>query len=278
MNFFLPRLVLKIFLTFTFLGNILMASDFWDPQAYSEVSTMQKRWIKNLLNQIELANYNHLLDVGCGDGGITAELALNNKSVVGIDISEKMISFAKNKYSNIDFFVKDAEEINFSKEFDAVVSFNTLHRLKNPEKAISLIQKSLKPQGIFIAVLPAIGSKILSSSIAEVDTRDKWNNYLPVKDRKNYKNTEEDYKKYLENAGFIIKKVKIIWETEQFKNKQAFCNLLKETYSKKDCIPIEEQDNFFNQIIEEYLSFMPEDHEGKVHFYFNRMEIIAQNP
>ena len=132
MNYFLSRLVLKFFLISIFPIN-LIASDFWDPQAYSEVSTMQKRWVKNLLNQIELINYNHLLDVGCGDGGITAEIALNNKNVVGIDISEKMISFAKNKYSNIDFFVKDAEEIDFNKEFDAVVSFNTLHRLKNPE-------------------------------------------------------------------------------------------------------------------------------------------------
>ena len=260
-------------------------SDFWNPHLYRESATMQRRWVDSLLQQTELRLCSQILDVGCGDGGITAQLAIEKekREVVGIDVSTKMIAFAKksfpqNQYRNLSFFEQDAEAINYKNRFDAVVSFNTIHRITKPKLALQNMFKALMPGGHMVAVFPALGSKILSTSIAVVDSRDEWKKYFKVPDRKNYFNTEDIYSKYLSEIGFIIDKVQVVWEDEIFDNRQAFFNILKVSYSQKDSLPVEKQDEFFNQVIDEYLSYMPIDHDGRVHFYFNRMEIIAYKP
>jgi trans-aconitate 2-methyltransferase len=271
---------------FTWLGqSILLGGDFWEPEVYRQSSTMQKRWTANLLKQTQLFSCDKILDVGCGDGEITAHLALEQpkRNVIGVDISAKMIDFAKksfpeNQYKNLAFFLENAENLAFSNEFDAVVSFNTIHRITNPKTALQKMFDALKPGGSFAAVFPALGSKILSTSIATVDTSDEWKQYFKIPDRKDYFNTEEAYLTYLRDIGFEVVKVQILWEDEVFPNRQAFFNILKASYTQKDSLPPEKQDAFFNQIIDEYLKFMPLDHNGRAHFYFNRMEIIAFKP
>ncbi len=286
MNINLRESLAKYILLPMCLSQTLVAeNDFWNPHMYRKSATMQRRWTETLLQKTQLHLCSQILDVGCGDGGITAQLALEQekREIVGVDISPKMIAFAKksfpsNQYKNLSFFEQDAEEINYKNRFDGVVSFNTIHRITKPKLALQRIFRALKPGGHMAAVFPALGSKILSASIAVVDSRDEWKQYFKVPDRKNYFNTEETYSAYLNEIGFIIDKVQVVWEDEIFDNRQAFFNILKASYSQKDNLPLEKQDEFFNQIIDEYLSYMPIDHNGRVHFYFNRMEIIAYKP
>lgn len=74
------------------------------------------------------------MDIGCGDGKVTAEIAelLPGGSVMGIDISEELIRFTRKnfppeKYLNIAFELMDARNMNFHSEFDVVFSNVTLH-------------------------------------------------------------------------------------------------------------------------------------------------------
>lgn len=265
--------------------TVVAGKDFWDPENYRQSATMQRRWTETLLGKVNLDPYQKILDVGCGDGAISAKLSLENldRIVVGIDISPKMIDFAKNsfsepQYKNLSFLEGNAESIPFENDFEAVVSFNTIHRVPNPKIALQQMYAALKPGGLFAAVFPAMGSRILSDSIAKVDTKPEWSKYFEVYDRKEYSNTEEAYVSYLSDIGFIAKKVQILWEDEIFENRQAFFDILKVSYTQRDRIPAKEQDKFFNEILDEYLKMMPLDHTGKVHFYFNRMEIIAAKP
>lgn len=265
--------------------TLIAGKDFWDPGIYRQSATMQRRWTEALLSKVNLDPYQKILDIGCGDGEITAKLSLEklDRIVIGIDISPKMIAFAKSsfsepQYKNLSFLEGNAEAIQFENDFDAVVSFNTIHRLPNPQIALQQMYAALKAGGLFAAVFPAIGSKILSESIAKVDTKPEWSKYFEVYDRKEYLNTEEAYSGYLSDIGFIREKVQILWQDEIFETRQAFFDILKASYTQKDSIPAEKQDKFFNEIIDEYLIMMPLDHEGKVHFYFNRMEIIATKP
>ena len=58
----------------------------------------------NFLNKISFDNRSRVLDIGCGDGLITNEIAtiVHDDCVIGTDLSEQMIEFASKKYVNQD--------------------------------------------------------------------------------------------------------------------------------------------------------------------------------
>src|SRR5579864_3250079 len=87
----------------------------WSAADYASNSTVQQTWARELIAQLKLRGNERILDVGCGDGKITAELARSvpSGSVVGIDASPQMIDFAIRKFSipNLGFRVLDARQI-----------------------------------------------------------------------------------------------------------------------------------------------------------------------
>lgn len=90
----------------------------WNPADYAANSSAQQSWARELIVKLQLRGDEQILDVGCGDGKVTAEIAgiLKNGRVSGIDSSPQMIGFARKtfpraKYSNLDFQVMDARRI-----------------------------------------------------------------------------------------------------------------------------------------------------------------------
>jgi ubiquinone/menaquinone biosynthesis C-methylase UbiE len=125
---------------------------------YSSNSSAQKNWGFELLAKLNFKGNERVLDVGCGDGKLSAEVAqiLPKGSVLGIDLSEDMISFARNNYTqdkfpNLTFMQINADELTFDSEFDVVFSNAVLHWIKDPENALKCFWESLKPGGIFLA-------------------------------------------------------------------------------------------------------------------------------
>jgi ubiquinone/menaquinone biosynthesis C-methylase UbiE len=133
-----------------------------DANLYVKNSSLQNNLAKTILCDYSINSKAYILDIGCGDGRITAELAKMAKDgkVIGIDPSPNMIEFAsknftKKDFSNLHFRLSMAEDINFVNEFDLVVSFSCFHWLKNPKKAVQLINTALKDQGeILILTYP----------------------------------------------------------------------------------------------------------------------------
>ena len=106
----------------------------WNAEDDRKNSANQQRWAREVIAKLELKGNEKILDIGCGDRIITAEIAsyLPNGSVLGVDISPEMIDFARNKfpdcdYPNLSFQCQDATKLNFHNEFDAIVSFYCLH-------------------------------------------------------------------------------------------------------------------------------------------------------
>jgi trans-aconitate methyltransferase len=92
-----------------------------------------------------------ILDLGCGTGALTAEIAASGADIRGIDSSEEMISQARKKFPALKFQVLDARELPFRAEFDAIFSNAVLHWIPEPEKVIAGVAKALKPAGRFVA-------------------------------------------------------------------------------------------------------------------------------
>src|SRR5436190_17655646 len=69
--------------------------DFWKAEEYFHNSSSQKDAATDLMKFVNIRENDHILDVGCGDGKITAEIAEKtpNGTVMGVDISPAMITF-----------------------------------------------------------------------------------------------------------------------------------------------------------------------------------------
>ena len=122
----------------------------WNAELYRERSSLQQTMAAEVLQALEFTGAERVLDVGCGDGRITAEIArrVPRGGVVGVDASSSMIELAAQKTEpNLHFAVADARSLPFSQEFDLVVSFNALHWIHEQELALASIHKALKAAG-----------------------------------------------------------------------------------------------------------------------------------
>lgn len=126
----------------------------WDSSQYTKTSDLQAAVAGDLIKDLRIKPNENVLDVGCGIGNITMEIAAIacNGYVVGIDDSSSMIDQAwKNlsfkDLSNISFQVMSATEMQFDSHFDVVFSNSVLHWVKNQEKALKSIYRCLKPEG-----------------------------------------------------------------------------------------------------------------------------------
>ena len=101
----------------------------WDVAEYSRRSSLQEAMAEEVLALLDLDDTERVLDVGCGDGKITAQVAARvpRGAVVGVDASQEMITFAATHFGpavrpNLRFEVADALRLPFKNEFDLVVS------------------------------------------------------------------------------------------------------------------------------------------------------------
>ena len=105
----------------------------------------------------QFVNEKYVLDAGCGCGYGAAMLAKNAEYVVGIDLSQKAIKFAKNCYntSNADFVIADCTNLPFTEHsFDVVVSFEVIEHLACHRKFLIETNKVLKWNGLLILSTP----------------------------------------------------------------------------------------------------------------------------
>ncbi len=102
---------------------------------------------KSLLVHVNLAPGQRILDLGCGNGGLTAELARQGASVLGIDNSTEMIVKARDNYPGLMFAKIDALELPYNEEFDTVFSNSVFHWIPDVARLLAEIRRALKPGG-----------------------------------------------------------------------------------------------------------------------------------
>ena len=183
---------------------------FWDQQAEdhgaSDLATAPDHFyrvnveIRRILGVLNIMEPETILDIGCGNGFATLEIAKAHPTaiVIGIDLSEKMIEEAKKAskgVNNVSFFTGDVLSISRHQalqqlRFDAVISTRCLINLANWEEqklAILQMRKLLEPDGSLVLVENITdGLRKLNSLRERVDLppiEQRWHNfYLPEKE------------------------------------------------------------------------------------------------
>ncbi len=127
-----------------------MAFEF-DGKKYSKASAHQRGWGERLIKEIDLSGGERILDLGCGDGALTARLAelVPEGSVLGVDASKGMVDAAReHKHPNLSFRRADIEHIDFKSEFDVIFSNATLHWVKDHKSLLANVYIALKDDGL----------------------------------------------------------------------------------------------------------------------------------
>jgi trans-aconitate methyltransferase len=111
----------------------------FDGKKYEKASAHQKEWGTKLIAELDLRGTERILDLGCGDGALSAQIAdlVPHGEVVGIDASRGMIEAARSKVKkNLRFVLMDINELNYVEQFDVVFSNATLHWVKDHKRLL----------------------------------------------------------------------------------------------------------------------------------------------
>ena len=123
----------------------------WNAAQYDAKHAFVYEKAKGLVTLLAPEAGERILDLGCGTGALTAEIAERGAKILGVDRSEEMISQARKKFPTLEFEPLDARELRFSAEFDAVFSNAVLHWIPEAEQVIAGVAHALKPGGRFVA-------------------------------------------------------------------------------------------------------------------------------
>lgn len=140
-----------------------------------------------------------VLELACGTGLLSVQLAGSVKLLEATDFSAEMIKQAKLKprSSHLNFSVQDATNLPYSDEsFDAVIISNALHIMPRPEAAVSEIKRVLKSGGLLIAPTFTAADSFLGRMkirIMELSGFKVFNKWTP-----------DEYLKFLRENGFNV--------------------------------------------------------------------------
>jgi trans-aconitate 2-methyltransferase len=255
----------------------------WHASDYHSQSGLQKAMAEEQLALLSLEGAERILDVGCGDGKITAEIATRvpRGSALGVDPSRDMVAFALSHFGpparmNLRFEVADARSLPYRSEFDLVVSFNALHWVPEQRLALESIGAALKPGGRAILRFVSEGQrKCLEDVIEEVRQRAHWAEHF-VGFRKPYAHfTPEEYRALAESCGLRVLGLRVQDKAWDFKSRDGFLAFARATFVEwTRCLPESQWQAFIVEVLDDYRAVAAESPTDANTFKFYQMEIV----
>lgn len=233
----------------------------WDAAAYAEMSDLQREMAAQVLPLLELHGDERVLDVGCGEGKITALMASRvlRGEVIGVDSSHDMVAFARahfgsGAHSNLRFQVADARALPFKDAFDLVVSFNALHWVHDQDPVLRSIHATLKRNGrAQLRMVTAGARKSLESVVEDVRLSPRWRRHFADFADPYLRLTPEQYVAVAERNGFHSVRVQTRDEIWDFRTRAAFftfCSVGLVAWTQR--LPESERKPFIEDVLDHY--------------------------
>jgi len=232
---------------------------------------------------LSLEGAERILDVGCGDGKITAQIATRvpRGSVLGVDPSRDMVAFASRHFgaparANLRFEVADARSLSYRNEFDLIVSFNALHWVPEQRLALQSIGAALKPGARAILRFVSRGRrKCLEDVIEDVRQRPRWADSFPGFRRPYLHFAPEEYRALAEDCGLRVVDLRVQDKAWDFKSREGFCAFARATFVEwTRCLPQSQWEAFIVEVLDDYRAVAAESPEDANTFKFYQMEIV----
>ncbi len=133
-----------------------MSENQWDAKGYAENARFVSDLGMPVVEWLAPVAGEKILDLGCGDGALTAKLAAAGVEVFGIDNSASMIEAAQKLGLNV--AVADMHEFQLDRQFDAVFTNAVLHWTKDIDAVLAQVASHLKPGARFVGEFGGFGN------------------------------------------------------------------------------------------------------------------------
>jgi trans-aconitate methyltransferase len=256
----------------------------WDPRDYAASSSSQAHWGQDLLNTIQWHGNEHVLDVGCGDGRLTAALAscVPHGRVLGIDSSAEMITHARAAYPpsthpNLSFRQMDACAINLTREYDVLFSNAALHWVNDHPAFLRCAASVLRTGGRLLVSCGGQGNadEVFQALRAEMRSP-AWRRFFRNLEKPYFFHSDAAYHAWLPDAGFQPVTVRLVPKDAAHENVAAFAGWFRTTwmpYTQR--VPAADRARFIEAVVARYLANHPAKADGTVRVAMVRLELDA---
>jgi len=182
-------------------------AQFWDPKAYARDGAFVHGLAGGVFEWLGAQPGERLLDVGCGDGQLTARIGEMGANVCGVDASPAMVAAARTRGISAD--EAGAEKLPYADaSFDAVFSNTALHWIREQDAMMAEVHRVLRPGGRFVAEMGGHGN-IAAIRVALMAVLGR-HGFALAEESENYFPTAEAYTRRLERHGFKVERAELI--------------------------------------------------------------------
>lgn len=249
-------------------------------EKYKQASKHQKEWGNKLISSLNIKGDDEILDLGCGDGVLTEQLALlvPHGKVIGIDASEGMIKTArKHKTLNLSFACANINEMDFVDCFDVIFSNAALHWVKNHQKLLENSYLALKLNGIIVWNFAGDGNcSNFFDTIKTVMNMPLYKEFFIDFDWPWFMPTKDEYVLLIEKAGFSQFEVAFENTDRYFLNSDEMVRWIDQPSIVPflECVPNDKKEHFRNTVVEIMINKTKQT-DGRCFETFRRLNIKA---
>jgi trans-aconitate methyltransferase len=187
----------------------------WNSEAYAANGRFVATLASAVVDLLAPKPGEEILDLGCGDGALTEQIAATGVIVTGVDASPAMLAAARERNlqsaRGITFEHHDATALPYNQQFDAVFSNAALHwiaGISGQQAMLAGVHRALRPGGRFVAEMGGHGNiaairTALQATLApfHIDAEAAAASFYP---------SPALYRRLLEEAGFTIQSIDLI--------------------------------------------------------------------
>jgi trans-aconitate 2-methyltransferase len=236
----------------------------WDAAKYHRISDPQLAWGRAVAERLSLAAGERILDLGCGTGRLTAELAQKpGITVVGLDRSAAMLQQARGQTgvrrgsdggqtAGRPFYVRaDGAALPFIDAFDVIFSAATFHWIPDHDRLFHSLFDALKPGGRVVAQCGGDRNldRLYGRARVLMNSAD-YGRYFSGWTSFNHFENVDDTERRLKSAGFKDIEVSLVISPVTFDGTEAFTEFVAAVCLRHhlDRLPADERGEFLRRI------------------------------
>jgi trans-aconitate methyltransferase len=258
----------------------------WNADDYARNSRGQFGWALSVIERLNVAPDARVLDIGCGDGKVTVELArrVPRGSVLGVDSSPAMIELAQSSWAdaapNLEFRLGDAQALDFEARFDVAFSNAALHWARDQPAVLRGVAAALVPGGRTFFSMGGRGTAaVVYRVLDEMKGEARWGGFLAKAASPHFFRGPEEYEAWLRNAGLVARRVELVRKPMRHAGRDALEGWLRTTWvAFTQVIPAERRSEFLRELLDRVLPGCESGEGGEILMPMVNLEVEADKP